>query len=514
MNAVLALLTEQEDAFMTAHDEYARFVAFLRSKDSRELGHAALEAAFNEQGRELLRALFQAHVDSRGPGPAAGPVRGADGVERSEHRLHERGLSTVFGEVRVKRLGYGATGVESLHPLDAELNMPVGEYSFGVRRLAAEQAAQVSFDATVQALARQTGKTMGKRQVEELVESSAVDFDAFYARHSPASEETGSSILAISADGKGVVMLPRDLREATKKAAQKQLHKLAQRLSKGEKRNRKRMATVAAVYTVAPYVRTPEQVVRSLAPLHEPAPPRPPVEHKRVWASLEKTPEEVLEDAFLEGLRRDPKRQKTWVGLVDGNALQLALLETLSKKHKVKLTIVMDIIHVSEYLWDASTAFHDEGNPQREEWVAERLLNVLRGKAAHVAAGMRRSATLRVLSDKQREPVDKAAGYLLNHQSYMRYDKYLEVGLPIGTGVIEGACRHLVCDRMDGVARWSLKGAEAVLRLRALRSSGDFEKYWGYHVEQEYRRNHVEHYAEGDVVPVKGRSRPTLTRVK
>jgi hypothetical protein len=513
MRVALARLNE-EDEFAMAQDEFAQLIEFLRSRTSRELSHADLEVALNERGRELLRVLFQAQVDSRGPGPAAGPVCGADGVERSERHLHERGLSTVFGEVRVKRLGYGATGVESLHPLDAELNLPSEEYSLGVRRLAAEQAAQVSFEATVQALAQQTGTMVGKRQVEELVQRSAVDFDAFYAQSSPAAAEPSSSILAISADGKGVVMLPRDLREPTRKAAQGQVHKLAKRLSRGEKRNRKRMATVAAVYTVKPYVRTPEQVVRSLAPLHEAAPARPPVEHKRVWASLEKTPEEVLEEAFCESLRRDPGRQKTWVALVDGNATQLKLLTALRTKHKVELTIVMDVIHVSEYLWDASTAFNEEASPQREQWVGERLHNVLRGKAAHVAAGMRRSATLRGLSAKQREPVDAAARYLLNHQCYMRYDRYLAAGLPIGTGVIEGACRHLVCDRMDGVARWSLKGAEAVLRLRALRSSGDFEQYWSYHVAQEYQRNHVARYADGNVVQVQGHSRPALRLVK
>ena len=120
---------------------------------------------------------------------------------------------------------------------------------------------------------------------------------------------------------------------------------------------------------------------------------------------------------------------------------------------------------------------------------------------------MRRSATLRGLSAEQRAPVDVAAGYLLNHQQYMRYDQYLAAGLPIGTGVIEGACRHLVCDRMDRAARWSLKGAEAVLRLRALRSSGDFEPYWDYHVAQEYQRNHVARYADGNVVPVQGHTR-------
>ncbi len=309
-------------------------------------------------------------------------------------------------------------------------------------------------------------------------------------------------------------MLQRHLREQTRKAAENQSHKLNNRLSKGEKSNSKRMATVAAVYTVEPYIRTPEQIGHSMAPVFEPAPARPPVENKRVWASLEKSPDEVIEEAFLEGLRRDPERQKTWVGLVDGNAKPLKLLKLLAKKHKVKVTIVMDIIHVSEYLWSASTVFNEESKYEREKWVSERLQNFLYGKAAQVAAGMRRSVTMRKLTIKEREPVDAAARYLLNHKDYMHYDHYLATGLPIGTGVIEGACRHLIVDRMDGVARWSLKGAESVLQLRALRSSGDFEQYWKFHFEQEYQRNYVSNYAGGSVTPIKGRSQPNLKIVK
>jgi len=507
-------LVKEEDEFDVAYDELGEIIAFLRDAKSRELSHTDLESAINERGRELLRVLFQSHIDSRGQGAAAGQVCGADGVERSKLRMHDRGLSTIFGEVRVKRLGYAAEGVNSLHPLDAELNLPVGEYSFGVRRIAAEQASLVSFDDTVQALLERTGKAMGKRQVEELVQLSAVDFNAFYEQRSPDVGEPSGSILAISADGKGVVMLPRDLREPTRRAAEKQSHKLNNRLSKGEKSNSKRMATVAAVYTVKPYIRTPEQIAQSMAPVFEPAPARPSVENKRVWASLERSPDEVIEEAFLEGLRRDPERQKTWVGLVDGNAKQLKLLKSLGKKHKVEVTIVMDIIHVSEYLWSASTVFNEESKYEREKWVNERLQKVLHGKAAQVAAGMRRSATMRKLTVKERESVDAAARYLLNHKDYMHYDRYLKAGLPIGTGVIEGACRHLIVDRMDGVARWSLKGAESVLQLRALRSSGDFEQYWKYHFEQEYQRNYVASYADGIVTPVKRCSQPNLKIVK
>lgn len=209
------------------------------------------------------------------------------------------------------------------------------------------------------------------------MQRAAVDFDAFYTRNAPDPNEQSSGILVLSADGKGVVMRPEDLREATRKAAQTKENKLGKRLSRGEKSNRKRMATVAAVYTVAPYERTPEQVARTLAPLHEIEQDRPKIEHKRVWASLEKSPEEVLEEAIMEGLRRDPDQQKKWVGLVDGNALQLKLLKKLAGEHRVEVTIVMDIIHVTEYLWDASTAFCEETSKDRERWVNERLLNVL-----------------------------------------------------------------------------------------------------------------------------------------
>jgi hypothetical protein len=510
-----ALPTSCEDVFAMARDKFEDLIRYLQSAASRAATHSDLERTLKDQGLELLRLLYQAHLDDRGPGAAAGSVQGADGVEREQERLHERGLSTLFGEVRVRRMGYGAEGVDSLHPLDAELNLPQEEYSLGLRRKAAEQAATVSFDETVSYLGRETGKAVGKRQVEQLVQRAAQDFDAFYARRTPEAEAKTGPLLVISSDGKGVVVLPRDLREPTRKKAQEQTHKLDKRLSKGEKRHAKRMATVATVYTVAPHVRKPEDVVRTLAPQREKEQtPAPRPENKRVWASLQQTPEQVLEEAFREGRRRDPERQKTWVALVDGNIPQLEILKRLARRHEVRLTIVLDIMHVAEYLWSASLAFHDEASAEREEWVSRRLLAVLEGKSSHVAAGMRRSATLRGLSAAKREAVDVSANYLLSYKPYLRYQRYLARGFPIATGVIEGACRHLVCDRMDGGARWSLQGAEAVLRLRALRSSADFDEYWPFHESREYQRNHVAHYKGGKVVPVQGRKPPPLRRIK
>jgi hypothetical protein len=270
------------------------------------------------------------------------------------------------------------------------------------------------------------------------------------------------------------------------------------------------MATVAAVYTIAPFVRTPEELIgKSKSPRAE---PRPRPEQKRVWASIEKTPEEVIEELLQEARYRDPAYEKSWVALVDGNKSQIRILRRQAKKNGLDLTIIVDVIHVIEYLWDAGRAFHPASGPELESWVEHRLLEILRGKAGFVAGGMRRSATLRGLSSKQREPIDTCARYLLNHSPYLRYDRYLSQGLPIATGVIEGACRYLVKDRMEVTgARWSLAGAEAVLRLRALRSSHDFDEYWLFHEAKEYERNHRALY-NNNIVPPTSKPRPTRKR--
>lgn len=479
--------------------------SFLLSQEAGSLSHSDLEREIEEKGRELLRTLLQAHLDQRGPGEVTDPVRDAEGTIRSKTRLHERTLGSVFGPVEVSRTGYGGAGLESLHPLDAELNLPAERYSHELRRRCAVEASKGSFDEAVESLGRQSGTKVPKRQLEELVARSAVDFDAFYEQRSLKAEAAAGSLMVMSFDGKGVVMHQEDLREATRKAAEKRKHKLTKRLSKGEKRNAKRMATVATVYTIAPWVRTPEKVARSLAPIHEvETGTRPRPQSKRVWASLEKTPEEVIDQAFEEAQKRDPTHEKAWVALVDGNKTQLKILPQMAKKYGVDLTVVLDIIHVTEYLWKASTAFCEEGDPEREEWVGQRLLEILRGRSSRVAGGIRRSATLRGLSVEEREAVDDCCDYLINYASYLRYNKYLAAGTPIATGVIEGACRHLVKDRMELTgARWRLSGAEAVLRLRALRSSGDFDEYWRFHEEREYERNHAALYANNEVPATK-----------
>jgi len=163
---------------------------------------------------------------------------------------------------------------------------------------------------------------------------------------------------------------------------------------------------------------------------------------------------------------------------------------------------VIDFIHVLGYLWKAGKALNDDA--EVDAWVDERAESILNGKASVVAAGMRRAATRRGLSKKERKAIDACADYLLNHKAYLRYHEYLRDGLPIATGVIEGACRSLVQDRMDITgARWGLPGGEGVLKLRSLRASGDLDAYLAFHWQRELERNHLQHYDEQELVELR-----------
>ena len=474
-------------------------IASLSADGARRLTADGLEGLIAEDGRELLRQLLQSALTKRAQEEVRlESVAGEDGVERTHVRPGtQRSLTTTFGRVAVERLAYSARGEDARMPLDAELSLPENSYSFKVRRRIAEFSAEMSFEK-----ARRFSDTFGaripQRQTEELAARAARDFESFYASL-PKTTTTTSDIVVLSFDGKGIAMRKEGLREATRKAAEARQPRLDKRRSKGEPAHRKRMAEVGAVYDVAPFARTPRDLVTELRDKSDkPKAPRPRARNKWLRASVEREMLDVIIEGFREAQRRDSEKSRRWVVLVDGNEEQLAHIAYCAREMNVEVTIVLDVIHVLEYLWRAGLSFNDEASPELQDWVEERLLRVLEGHARDVAAGIRRSATKRKLTASERKNADACARYLLKYQQHLRYDEYLRDGLPIATGVIEGACRSVVADRMDITgARWGLKGAEAILKLRTLRMSDDFDAYWDFHVAVEHRLVHESKYPPG-----------------
>jgi len=478
--------------YTQALGQFQQLLGRLTHKETQRMTHGELEALVQSDGNELLRQLMQGHFDQRGAEEAVRErVVGEEGLPRTHRREGcRRQLETRFGEVIVTRRGYGGRGLESVFPLDAELNLPPDKYSHGLREVLVEEVVRGSFEAAVDHLVRAGGGRMAKRQAEEVVVELSEDFDAFYDQPlTPSREEdTQGKLLVISADGKGIVMHPNGLREAARQALAQAAHKQQTRLSPGEKKNRKRMATVVSVYEVDPYPRTPEQI---LDPEQQATAKRPRPVNKRTWARVEADQGTVVEQGFAEAVRRDPDQRMTWVVLTDGHPDLLRQVSACAKRYKVDILVIQDFVHVLEYLWKAAYALHPQIAEEREAWVMARAQAVLDGRARDVAVGLRRAATRKQLGQSEREPVDKAADYLADNQVRLRYDRALAQGLPIATGVIEGACRHLVKDRMDITgARWGLEQAEAVLKLRSLKISGDLAAYLKFHFGQEHKRHY------------------------
>src|SRR6266852_1929491 len=423
--------------------EFALLQSWLASTSALELPLHQIESQQQAKGCEVQRLLLQAHLQHRGHGdvgPALCLPQPAGDLLYSHRRLGARSLTTVFGTVELVRMGYSRPGAPSIFPLDQALALPARSFSYELQRRLVKAAVQNPFLESVQTIADLTGVAVSKRSLEEILPDAAQDFDAFYRQRSP--EPATGSILVAAVDCKGIPIVKPG-------GAQPTL-----RLAKGQKANKKRMATVAAVFTRLPWVRTPEQVVESLFPTGRRAPgdvatpPRP--ENKRVWASLLKGKTTVIQEVAEEMERRDPSGSKTRVALTDGErALQIRV------EGKLSVTLILDLMHVLEKLWKAAYVFHAEGSLEANLWVLDRILRILFGEVGQVVKGIRQSVTKRGLSGAKRKTLLGVAAYLYRNRTGMR---------------------------------WTEQMAEAIVQLRAIYLSGDFDCYWQFHIEQDQRR--------------------------
>jgi len=425
-------------------------------------------------GALLLQLFFIRRAADR-PGES---VYAADGTELKYVDKRWTTYFSVFGKIQFRRHYFHATGHKGVCPLDAELSLPPRCYSDLLRDWAEHSATNESYTESLRGLNRIFGISVSKQALETGIQEDAVDVEAFYEQKETPSTEQEGSILVVQADGKGVPM-KRD--EPAVQAA---------RRSKGQKRAKKKEAVVTAIYTIAPYQRVPQDVVDALVPKQEKAEQsdkspsqRPAPVGKEVRATLE-----GKDVAFARLTRRITQREGTHiqhrVALTDGaESLQNRMLELSA------FTLVLDIIHAIEYLWDAANALLGETHPQRTDWVREKLLDILSGQTLAVIQGLENAMTDASLSSAQREALKTTIGYYRRNAPYMHYDQYLHNGWPIGSGVVEGACGHLVKDRMEQSGmRWTKQGAQSLLDLRAVRINDDWDAYQRFHRQRQHQR--------------------------
>src|SRR5436190_2069771 len=408
----------------------------------------AMEMLAWERGLDLLRGVIQLGLDSRAAAEVRVPqVTGADGVPRRQvRRGQERTVVTRLGEVTVRRIGHrsGVRGAGSLFPRDAVLNLPPCGYSWALQRLAVMFCRSGSYEQGHEFVLAATGVSVGRRQLEEIVAAAAADAERFY-RDRPGQEmlpagtgepgpREGLPPLAISADGKGVAMRP-EARRPRATAPGKRARTFRKRTGTGEKKGCKRMAETGCVFDViAPDgpPRTPEEIMTP-----EPGEPARGPQAVNRWYACDITAgrDVTIGKVFDEADRRDPGCLRTWIALVDGDACQLDWIRARAAERGITITIMIDFIHVLEYLWKAAWCFHPPRDPVMEDWVIVQSLDSLHGRVQDVISRITRLAADHPPQRSEHAKIIRTTlSYLENKQACMDCPTALANGGPSTTG--------------------------------------------------------------------------------
>jgi len=458
------------------------------AEESRYLDHGEREEAIGREGRELERRLLQATFALDAAREERAPqVTSAAGIRhRTVEAGQERGLASVFGPVRVTRMAYRHGHEENLYPADARSVMPGDPYSMGMRALAAFHLASAGYGQAQEIIEDRTGVKIGHAQLAGIAKGLAAWTGDFYeerSRDAEEEEQPDGDVIMMQGDGKGIAMRPEHRRNAGKED--------------GTRPGIKKMAEIVAVADFTPAVREPEDI--AAPPARRKAHPGPKARDKWVSASVTESIEDMIAAAFDEADRRDPERVRQRVFLVDGNKQQITAIEACARERGLKVPVLIDYIHVSGYVGKAASALHPGDPVLAGQWADGQLLRVLHGRAKAVAATLASVAAKTRANPRKRDldltDVDKAVTYLTNNRQHMKYDKALEEGWPIATGMIEGACRFVIEDRFGITgARWSPQGAEDILKIRAVVVNGDLDDYMRYYKQRYRDERHLARY--------------------
>jgi hypothetical protein len=470
------------------HDLAGELLAYVRMAATQGTAVHEVERGLWQRLLQLGHTTLEHFFALQGTGDLGDTVTLPDGqtCERLPD-LHTRRYVSIFGAFTLARTAYGSREGQkiALVPLDNRLQLPESVFSYVLQDWAQGLCVEQAFGPAQGTVARMLNLKQSVDSLEQMnvqMAKPVADFREDRPRPDPATE---GRILVTSGDGKGIVMR----RSADDPAP-------AAHRSKGQKASQKRMATVGTAYTVDRYVRTPEEVVAALFRDGLQPPPRPQPCHKRVWASL---PQEGTDGAVHSGLdivydwllnevaERNPGLAKEMVHLGDGQeSLWQARQDHLPARN---MTDVLDLLHVTPRLWQAAHVFYPEGSDEAEAFARQRILRVLRGEVVGVVQGLRRMGTQWGLKGSKKKTLGQVCAYLLKNRGRMRYDEYLAKGYPIASGVIEGACRHLVKDRMERAGmHWTPAGAQAMLDVRSTYVNGDWEEYQAYRIQRETQR--------------------------
>lgn len=455
-----------------------RIITEIHESVEKMIGQVNKKATADQMEREIFRLVLQLGAQllalffaQRSEACERTRAQLKNGTAVPYYQEKSRRYVSIFGALELRRPYFYQPGVGGISPLDGELNLKETSYSDLVCEWLERLGVQGAYHRASQLMAEIFGLSLSSRIVHEQLKHDAQAVLDYYVQKAAPCAAQEAELLVIQADGKGVPMV-RESQEST-----------PVRLGKGEKKSRKKEAIVTAVYTLAATPRTPQAVVDSLFQQNPPltaATQRPQPQHKQLAATLAGKAV-ALDRLHQQTVARQGTHIQAQIALCDGcEALQTHLQRTFPD-----FTLVLDFIHANEYLWQVATALWGEASSVRLPWMQQQTLRLLSGQAADLIQDCRHRAQAASPATLVHKQLLTTAAYFERNLPYMDYPTYLAHGWPIASGVIEGACRHLVKDRCElSGMRWSFTGAEALLRLRAVAENGDWDDFHTFRKQQ------------------------------
>lgn len=485
------------DSLVKLAEDLAGFVR-QAVQEGASLDH--LERGALQRVLDIGHAAVDMFLEAQGNGDLGDSVVTAEGtvLYRSD-TIMTRPLRTIFGEHSLEAYVYaqGRKRKMELRPIDARLNLPEGKASYLLQEFSQLFCVEKAFGVGARQFETVFGQKLSVDVLEDINRDMGQQAERFLdALPKPPAKEAGA-LLVTTADGKGVPLVKADAQQVPA-------------FDEKERPGNRRMATLGCVYTVDKHVRTPEQIVAALfrdPTVSQPENrPEPQGKHYRGYFAAPAEPgEEAVPSAYRTWSWLAQEVTARWqtdqplIRLMDGQpvlweAADACLTDFLEDRRRAGKPLVqvdiLDIMHVSTYVWKAAKAFHSHKEHQ-EAFAQDRLLRILRGEVEGVVTGMRRMASQRNLTGQALKDVTTACNYFEKNAQRMHYDEYLQAGYPIASGVIEGACRHIIKDRMEqGGMRWTLAGAEAMLNVRSVCASSAWEDFGTWRQAEEASRVH------------------------
>jgi hypothetical protein len=460
----------------TAVSELAMVVngilAFVRGS-AQEMEIGEVERRLLSMVMEVGRAALAKFVATKGPGYVGKETTDAQGNRCPYVRDRTCVYRSIFGTIPIRRAYYHAAGSPGVFPLDAEINLPERSYSYLVQEFSSRLAVAMSYEDAQEIMSSFFPVTMPIRSLEGMVSDLCDDVDGYYKEKAPPEVSLEAVVTVATVDKKGVVIRKSGTGESDPESVP----------VNPDKPGKKKMATVISTYVTPRHIRTLDDIVGEVTDSGSTV-TRPKPQAKLTWGSLTDGAEKTMARLKKAVAQRLPRKNEL-VCILDGERSLWALVYAYCPA----AFFVLDIFHVLEHLGKAALLFHDEGSPQARQFVTERLRMLLQGKAGRMIGGLKQMLTKHELSNAARHSLNQVIGYLERNRKHMRYEICLAKGYPIGSGVIEGACRNLINDRLEltGMS-WTIQGAESVIRLRAVHINKDWEAFWIYRRKSERRK--------------------------